>query len=109
MQEGIVVVWGGLINSWEKKKSEKHGREGKVHPQLNVEFQRIARRDKKDFFNEQCLEIEKDNRKGKTRDCFKKRNISSKDGHDKGRNVKDITEAEEIKKKWQEYTEEKCI
>ena len=67
MQEGKVFVWGGFTNSWRKNRSEKQGKKGKIS-----EFQRIARRDKKAFFSEQCKEIEKNNRMGKTTDLFKK-------------------------------------
>ena len=67
MQKGKMVVWGGLTNSWEKKTSER-----KKYTHLNAEFQRIARRDKKAFLNDQCKEIEENNRMGKTRDLFKK-------------------------------------
>ena len=78
---------------------------------MNAEFQRIARRDKKDFFSNQCKEIEENNRIGKTRDFFKKtRDIKgtfhAKMGSIKDRNGMDRTEAEDIKKRWQEYTEE---
>ena len=78
---------------------------------LNAEFQRIARRDKKDFLSDQCKEIEENNRMEKTRDLFKKiRDIKgtfhAKMGSIKDRNGMDLTEAEDIKKKWQEYTEE---
>ena len=78
---------------------------------LNVEFQRIARRDKKAFFSDQCKEIEEKNRMGRTRDLFKKiRDIKgifhAKMGLIKDRNGLDLTEAEDIKKRWQEYTEE---
>ena len=78
---------------------------------MNAEFQRIARRDKKAFLSDQCKEIEKNNRTGKTRDLFKKirdtkGNISHKMGTVKDRNGMDLTEAEDIKKSWQEYTEE---
>ena len=77
---------------------------------LNAEFQRITRRDKKAFFSHQCKEIEENNRMGKTRDFFKKiRDIQGtlheKMGSIKDRNGMDLTEAEIIKKKWQEYTE----
>ena len=77
---------------------------------LNVEFQRIARRDKKAFFSDHCKEIEENNRMGKTRDLFKKiRDIKGtfqgKMGSIKDRNGMDLTEAEDIKKRWQEYTE----
>ena len=78
---------------------------------LNSEFQRIARRDKKDFLSDQCKEIEENNRMGKTRDLFKKiRGIKGtfhvKMSSIKDRNGMDLTEAEDIKKRWQEYTEE---
>ena len=64
-----MAVWGGLTDSCEKKKNEKQRRKGK---NLNAEFQRIARRDKKAFFSDQCKEIEENNRMAKTRDLFKK-------------------------------------
>ena len=78
---------------------------------MNEEFQRIARRDKKAFFSDQCKEIEKKNRMGKTRDLFKnisdtKGTFPAKMGTIKDRNGRDLTEAEDIKKRWQEYTEE---
>ena len=78
---------------------------------MNAEFQRIARRDKKAFLSDQCKEIEENNRMGKTRDLFKKiRDIKGlflgKRGSIKDRNGRDLTEAEDIKKRWQKYTEE---
>ena len=78
---------------------------------LNAEFQRIVRRDKKAFFGDQCKEIEENNRMGKTRDLFKKIRdtkgiFHAKMGSIKDRNGMDLTEAEDIKKRWQEYTEE---
>ena len=78
---------------------------------LNAEFQRIARRDKKAFLSDPCKEIEENNRIGKTRDLFKKiRDIKgtfhAKMGLIKDRNGLDLTEAEDFKKRWQEYTEE---
>ena len=78
---------------------------------LNAEFQRIARRDKEVFLSEQCKEIEENSRLGKTRDLFKKTGdtkgtFHAKMGSVKDRNGKDLTEAEEIKKSWQEYTED---
>ena len=78
---------------------------------LNAEFQRIARRDRKDFVSNQCKEIEEKNRMGKTRDLFKKirdtkGTLHAKMGLIKDRNGMDLTEAEDIKKRWQEYTEE---
>ena len=84
--------------------------ERKRYTQLNAEFQRIARRYKKAFFNEQCKEVEESNRMGKTRFLFKKSGdikglFHERMGTLKDRNGKDLTEAEEIKK-WQQYTEE---
>ena len=78
---------------------------------MNTEFQRLARRDKKAFLSEQWKEIEENNRMGKTRDLFKKirdtkGTFHAKMGSIKDRNDMDLTEAEEIKKRWQEYTEE---
>ena len=78
---------------------------------MNAEFQRIARRDKKAFFSNQCKEIEDNNRMGKTRDLFKKTRdtkgtFHAKMGTMKDRNGMDLTEVENIKKRWQEYTEE---
>ena len=75
---------------------------------LNAEFQRIARRDKKAFFSDQCKEIEENNSMGKTRDLFKKIRDTkgAKMGSKKDRNSLDLTEAEKIKMRWQEYTEE---
>ena len=76
---------------------------------MNAEFQRIARREKKAFFSNQCKEIEENNRMGKTRDLFKKirdtrGTFHAKRGLIKDRNGMDLTEAEDIKKRWQEYT-----
>ena len=75
---------------------------------MNAEFQRLARRDKKAFLSEQCKEIEENNRMEKTRDLFKKirDTFHAKMGSTKDRNGMDLTEAEDIKKRWQEYTEE---
>ena len=78
---------------------------------LNAEFQRIAKRDKKAFFSDQCKEIEENNRMGKTRDLFKKIRDTKgtfhvKIGSIKDRNGMDLKDAEDIKKRWQEYTEE---
>ena len=77
---------------------------------MNAEFQRIARIDKKSFLSDQCKEIEESNRMGKTRDLFKKirdtkGTFHAKMGTIKDRNGRDLTEAEDIKKRWQEYTE----
>ena len=87
----------------------KGGKERYIH--LNAQFQRIAGRDKKAFLSNQCKEIEEKNRMGKTRDLFKKiRNTEgtchAKMGSIKDRNGRNLTEAEDIKKRWQEYTEE---
>ena len=89
-----------------KNKGEKER-----YSHLNAELQRIARRDKKDFLSDQCKEIEENNRMGKTRDLFKKirdtrGTFQAKMGSIKDINGMDLTEAEEIKKRWQEYTEE---
>ena len=78
---------------------------------MKAEFQRIARRDKKAFLSDECKEIEENNRLGKTRDLFKKLRhtkgtFHAKIGSIKDRNGMDLTEAEDIKKRWQEYTEE---
>ena len=78
---------------------------------MNAEFQRIARRDKKTFLSDQCKDLEENNRMGKTRDLFKiirdnKGTFHAKMGSIKDRNGMDLTEAEDIKKRWQEYTEE---
>ena len=80
---------------------------------MNAEFQRIARRDKKAFLSDQCKEIEENNRMGKTRDLIKRIRYTkgifhAKMGSKKDRNGRDLTEAEDIKKRWQEYTEELC-
>ena len=106
-----MAVWGGLTNSCEKKGSKKEGEKKERYTHLNEEFQRIARRDKKAFLRDQCKEIEENNRMGKTRDLFKKIRdtkgiFHAKVGSIKDRNGTDLTEAEDIKKRWQEYTEE---
>ena len=85
--------------------------EEKNYTHLNAEFQRIARRDKKAFLSDQCKEIVENNRMGKTRDLFKKIRYTkgtflAKMGSIKDRNGMDLTETEDIKKRWQEYTEE---
>ena len=95
----------------EKRREAKGKGEKERYTHLNAEFQRIARRDKKAFLSDQCKEIEQKNRKGKTRDLFKKiRNtkgiFQAKMVSIKDRNYMDLTEAEDIKKRWQEYTEE---
>ena len=94
-----------------KKREEKSKGEKERYTHLNAEFQRIARRDKKAFLSDQCKEIEENNRLGKTRNLFKKISYTkgifhAKMGSIKDRNDMDLTEAEDIKKRWQEYTEE---
>ena len=97
-----IAVKRGEVKSKGEKERYKH---------LNAEFQRIAKRDKKAFLSDQCKEIEENNRMGKTRDLFKeirdtKGTFHAKMGSIKDRNGMDPTEAEDIKKRWQEYTEE---
>ena len=104
-----MVVWGGLINSWEKKRSKRQRKKGKVYP-FKAEFQSIARKDKNAFLSDQCKEIEKNNRMGKIKDLFKKIRDNKGTFHAKmttikDRNGMDVTEAEDIKNRWQEYTE----
>ena len=94
-----------------KRREVKSKGEKERYTHLNAEFQRIARRHKKAFFSDQCEEIEENNRKGKTRDLFKKirdtkGTFHAKMDSTKDRNGMDLTEAEDIKKRWQEYTEE---
>ena len=105
-----MAVWGGLTNSCEKKRGEKQ-RKKERYKHLNAEFQRISRRDKKAFFSDQCKEIEEKNRMGKTRDFFKKirdtkGTFHAEMGSIKNRNSMDLTETEDKKKWWQEYTEQ---
>ena len=94
-----------------KRREVKSKGEKKRYKHLNVESQKIARRDKKAFLSDQCKEIEENSRMGKTRDLFKKTRdtkgtFHAKMGSIKDRNGMDLTEAEDIKKRWQEYTEE---
>ena len=95
------------VKKWEVKSKEEKER----YTHSNAAFQRIARRDKKAFLSYQCKEIEENNIMGKTRDLFKKirdtkGTFHAKMGSIKDRNGMDLTQAEDIKKKWQEYTEE---
>ena len=95
-----MAVWGGLTVKRRKAKSKG---EKERYKHLNAEFQRIARRDKKAFLNDQCKEIEENNRMGKTRDLFKKirdtkETFHAKMGLMKDRNSMDLTEAEDIRK-----------
>ena len=97
-----------------KRREVKSKGEKERYSHLNAEFQRIARRDKKALLSNQCKEIEGNNKMGKTRDLFKKiRDIKgtfhAKMGSIKDRNGVDLTEAEDIKKRWQKYTEELYI
>ena len=105
-----MAVRGSLTNSCENTRSKKQ-RTTERYTHLNAEFQRIARREKKAFLNDQCKEIEENNRMRKTRGLFKKIRdtkgpFHAKMGSIKDRNSIDLTEAEDIKKRWQEYTEE---
>ena len=95
----------------EERREAKSKGEKERYIHLNAELQRIARRDKKDFLSDQCKEIEENNRMGKTRDLFKKirdtkGTFHAKMGSIKDRNCMGLTEAEDIKTRWQEYTEE---
>ena len=94
-----------------KRREAKSKGENERYTHLNAEFQRTASRDKKDFLIDQCKEIEENNRMGKTRDLFKiirdtKGTFHAKMGSIKDRNGRDLIEGEDIKKRWQEYTEE---
>ena len=96
-----------------KRREVKNKGEKERYTHLNAEFERIASRDKKAFFSDQCKEIEENNRMGKTRDLFKKirdtkGTFHAKMGSIKDRNGRDLTEAGDTKKRWQEYTEELC-
>ena len=103
-------LFGEDIQIAVKRREVKSKGEKERYKHLNAEFQRIARRDKKAFLNDQCKVIEENNRMGKTRDLFKKirdtkGTFHAKMGLIKVRNGMDLTEAEDIKKRWQEYTE----
>ena len=94
-----------------KRREAKIKGEKERYTHLNAKFQRIARRDNKVFLSDQCKEVKENNRMGKTRDLFKKIRVTkgtfyAKMGSIKDRNGRALTEAEDIKKKWQEYTEE---
>ena len=95
----------------EKRREGKGKGEKESYTHLNAEFQRMVRRDEKAFLSDQCKEIQENNRMEKTRDLFKKNRdtketVHTKMGTIKDRNGMDLTEAEDIKKRWQEYTEE---
>ena len=98
------------LQIFEKRRKDKGKGDKEIYIHLNAEFQRIARRVKKAFLSDQCKEIEENNRMGRTRDLFKKirdtkGTFHAKMGSIKDRNDMDLTEAENIKKRWQEYTE----
>ena len=112
MQKGQIVVWGGLTKSWQKKRIERHRRKGKIYTCLNSKIQRIARRDKKAFLNDQCKEIEENNRRGRTRDLFKKirdtkGTFHAKMGSIKDRNGIDLTE-QKILRRGGKNTQKNC-
>jgi len=112
MQKGKMVVREEALQIDEKRREAKGKGEKERYTHLNAEFQRIARRDKKAFLSDQCKEIEENNRMGKTRNFFKKirdtkGTCQAKMGKIKDRNGRDLTETEDIKKRWQEYTEKK--
>ena len=104
-----MAVWGGLKIAVKRREAKSQG-EKERYKHLNAEFQGIARRDKKAFLSDQCKGIEENNRMGKTRDLFKKIRdtkgiFHGKIGTIKERSCTDLTEAENIKKRWQEYRE----
>ena len=104
-------LYGEALQIAVKRREKKSKGEKERYKHLNAEFQRIARRNKKAFLRDQCKEIEEKNRMGKTRDLFKKikdtkGTFHAKMGSIKDRNGMDLTEAENITKRWQEYTEE---
>ena len=110
MQKGKMAVWRDFTNSCERREA-KSKEEKERYTHLNIEFQRIAKRDKKAFLSYQCKEVEENNRMGKTRDLVKKiqdtrGTFHAKMGSIKDRNAMDLIEAEDVKKRWQEYTEE---
>ena len=110
MQKSKMAVWEALQIAVKRREAKSIG-EKERYKHLNAEFQRIARRDKKAFLSDQGKEIEENNRMGKTRDLFKKIRDTKGTFHAKmslikDRNGLDLTEAEDIKKRWQEYMEE---
>ena len=111
MQKGKQLSEEALQIAEKRREAKgKGGKERYIH--LNAEFQRVARRDKKAFLSDQCKEIEEDNRMGKTRDVFKKIRDTKGTFHAKmgtvklDRNGMDLKKAEDIRKRWQQYTEE---
>ena len=110
MKGSKMADWEALLIAGKRREAKSKGQKER-YKHLNAEFQRIARRDKKAFFSNQSKETEEKNRMGKTRDLFKKigdtkGTFQAKMGLIKDRNGLDLTEAEDIKKRWQEYTEE---
>ena len=106
MQKSKMAVWEALQIAVKRREAKSKG-EKEIYKHLNAEFQRIARRDKKAFFGDQGKEIEENNRMGKTKDLFKKirdtkGTFHAKMGFIKDRNGMDLTETEDIKKRWQE-------
>ena len=104
-------ISGEALQTAVKRREVKGKGEKEIYTHLNAEFQRISRRDKKAFLSDQCKEIEENNRIGQTRDLFKKIRDTKGTFHAKMDSIKDtngmdLTEAEDIKKRWQEYTEE---
>ena len=102
-EEASSFVWGGLTNSWKKKRSKRQRRKGKIYPTENRVSENSKERDQKYFLSEQCKEKEENNRLGKTRDLVKKTRdtkgtFHAKMGTIKDKNGKDLTEAEEIKR-----------
>ena len=107
-----MAFWEVLQIAVKRRKAKSKG-EKERYKHLNIEFQSIARRGKKAFLSDQCKQIEENNRMGKTRDLFKKIRdtkgiFHANMGSIKDRNNMDLTEAEDIKNRWQEYTEELC-
>ena len=103
MPKSKMAVWGGLTNSCKIREVKSKGKEER-YKHLNADFQRIARRDKKDFLSDEWKEIEENNRMGKTTDLFKKirdtkGNFHAKMSSIQDRNGMDLTEAEDIKKR----------
>ena len=108
MQKSKMAIWGALQIAVKRREVKSKG-EKERYKHVNAEFQRLARRDKKAFFSDQCKEIEENNRMGKTRDFFKKIRDTKGKFHAKMSSIKDtngmdLTEAQDIKKRWQEYT-----
>ena len=113
MQESKMAVWGGLTKAVKRREAKSKG-EKERYTYLNAQYQRIARRDKKALLSNQRKEIEENNRMGKARNLFKNirdtnGTFHAKVGSIKDRSGMDLTEAENIKKRWQEYTEELYI